>query len=70
LISILRNEWLIPIESLRQEDGTSDYFMLPDEIIRYKDPLIRPHQREEMKKLVEDKRQKKNQRLSRKKKRR
>lgn len=59
LISILRNERLIPIESLRQEDGTSDYFMLPHEIIRYKDPCIRPHQIEEMKKLVEEKREQK-----------
>lgn len=56
LVSILRNERLIPIESLRQADGTSDYFMLQDEIKRYKDPTLRPQQREDMRKLVEGKR--------------
>jgi hypothetical protein len=57
LISILRNERLIPIESFRQEDGTSDYFMLQDEIERYKDPDFRQQQKEEMRKLIETKRQ-------------
>ena len=57
LVSILRNERLIPIESLRQADGTSDYFMLPEEINRYKDPTLRPQQREEMRIHVEAKRQ-------------
>ena len=58
LISILRNERFIPIESKRQPDRTSDYFMLQAEIIRYNDPYLRHQQRDEMKALVEGKRQK------------
>lgn len=57
LISILRNERLIPIESIRRSDRTVDYIMLPDEITRYKDPALRKQQREEMRKLIEAKRQ-------------
>ncbi|GEM_PF-3680731 len=56
LMSILRNERYIPIESHRTSDGTSDYFMLPDEIARFKDPVLRLQQREEMKLFVEEKR--------------
>lgn len=58
-ISILRNERFIPIESKRRSDRTSDYIMLPNEITRYKDPALRQQQREEMKSLVEEKRQRK-----------
>lgn len=57
LISILRNERFIPIESKRRHDGTCDYLMLPTEITRYNDPVLRQQQREEMKALVEEKRQ-------------
>lgn len=57
LISILRNERLIPVESDRQEDGTSDYFMLQEEIRRYKDLELRQQQKEEMRRLIEAKRQ-------------
>lgn len=57
LISILRNERLIPIESLRRDDRTVDYFMLPKEISRYKDPTLRAQQQEDMRNLVKEKRQ-------------
>jgi hypothetical protein len=57
LISILRNERFIPIESSRQHDGTSNYFMLQSEIDRYNNPILRQHQRDEMKAIVEAKRQ-------------
>lgn len=56
LISILRNERLIPIESNRISDETCDYYMKPVEIVRFKDPILRQQQRMEMKKLVEEKR--------------
>lgn len=56
LISILRNERLIPIESNRISDETCDYYMKPEEITRFKDPILRQQQRMEMKKLVEEKR--------------
>lgn len=59
LISILRNERLIPIESLRRNDRTVDYFMLPKEITRYKDPTLRIQQQEDMRNLVKEKRQRK-----------
>jgi hypothetical protein len=57
LISILRNERFIPIESIRQSDGTVDYMMLSQEIVRYNNPTLRQQQREEMKNIVEAKRQ-------------
>jgi hypothetical protein len=57
-ISILRNQWFIPIVSERQEDGTSDYFMVPEEIMRYKNPTLRSQQMEETRADVLKKRHK------------
>lgn len=68
LISILRNERLIPIESIRRHDRTVDYVMLPEEIVRYKEPVLRQQQKEEMRRLIEIKRQARIDALLRKKK--
>tara|TARA_R110000868_G_scaffold162538_2_gene393898 strand:+ start:9996 stop:10385 length:390 start_codon:yes stop_codon:yes gene_type:complete len=59
LVSILRNERLIPIESQRQSDGTANYSMTEFEIQRYKDPTLRHQQRKEMKAHIEEKRTRK-----------
>jgi hypothetical protein len=56
LISDLRNNMLIPIESKAQLDGTSNYSIKPEEIIRYKDQNLRSYQLEEMRVIVENKR--------------
>lgn len=56
LISILRNERFIPIESDRVSDETCNYFMKPEEILRYNNPILRNQQRMEMEKIVESKR--------------
>jgi hypothetical protein len=55
-ISTLRNQRLIPIESIETQDGTCDYFMKPEEIIHYKDPHLRKEQKAEMKRLVDNRR--------------
>lgn len=56
MISKLRNDELIPVISHRTDDKTCDYYMTPEEIKRYKDPLLREQQREEMKLHVDEKR--------------
>jgi hypothetical protein len=59
IVSILRNERLIPIESKRVLDNTCDYYMEQKEITRYKNPNLRKQQCEEMRIHVEKKREKK-----------
>ena len=56
IISILRNEWYVPIESERGPGGTCNYHMLPQEIERFKNPDLRRLQINEMKQLIEIKR--------------
>ena len=56
-MSYLRNERLIPIERIKKDDGTCDYFMFPEEITRYNDPMLKKIQRVEMKLIVEQERQ-------------
>ncbi|HAT3974876.1 TPA: hypothetical protein RG395_000044 [Legionella pneumophila] len=48
-ISTIRNQWFIPVESVYTQDRTCDYYMLKEEINRYKDPELRLQQRQEMK---------------------
>ncbi|HAT2075357.1 hypothetical protein [Legionella pneumophila] len=48
-ISTIRNQWFIPVESVYTQDRTCDYYMLKEEIKRYKDPELRLQQRQEMK---------------------
>ena len=55
--SYLRNKRFIPIESAKNPNGTCDYFMLSTEIARYKDPVQRIKQEEEMVSIVECERQ-------------
>ena len=57
--SYLRNKRFIPIESTKNPDGTCNYFMLSEEIARYKDPIQRVKQQEEMTSLIECERQQK-----------
>ncbi len=57
--SYLRNKRFIPIESTKNPNGTCDYFMLSEEIARYKDPIQRIKQQEEMTSLIECERQQK-----------
>lgn len=57
--SYLRNQRFIPIVSTKNADGTCDYFMLPKEIERFKNPILRPQQKEEMRAIVEFERQEK-----------
>ena len=57
IISILRNEWFVPVESERGAGGgTCNYYMLPQEIERFKNPDLRKLQINEMKRLIEIKR--------------
>jgi hypothetical protein len=56
VISSLRNEKYIPIESKRQEDSTSDYNMIQEEIMRYKNPELRKQQKLEMREQIQSKR--------------
>lgn len=56
-ISTLRNKKHIPVASSKNTDGTCDYFMLPEEIKRYKDPVLRAQQRDEVRAAVERERQ-------------
>lgn len=59
-ISTLRNQRFIPIESsIKNDDGTCDYFMTKAEIARFKDPKSRKIQRAEMKLVIERERQQK-----------
>ena len=59
-VSTIRNQRFVPVErSGGNFDGTCDYYMLPEEIIRYMDPVGRKKQRVEMKLIVETERQKK-----------
>ncbi len=55
-ISIIRNIRLIPVESKQLFDGTCDYYMEHEEIMRYLDPVLREQQKEEMRLLVDQKR--------------
>lgn len=48
-MSYLRNTRFIPIECVTLDDRTCNYFMKPEEIIRYKDPILRKQQKNEMK---------------------
>jgi hypothetical protein len=48
-ISTIRNQWFIPVESVYTHDRTCDYYMLREEIHRYKDPGLRQQQYQEMK---------------------
>lgn len=58
-ISALRNYHYIPIESVKTADGTCDYYMLPEEILRYKDPVTRKQQLMEMVNTVQETRRRK-----------
>ena len=57
--STIRNECFIPVESVKSSDGTCDYFMLPEEIERFKDPSLRSEQQNEMRAIVARERQEK-----------
>ncbi|HAT1825570.1 TPA: hypothetical protein JBA24_14360 [Legionella pneumophila] len=57
--SYLRHQRLIPVESTKNSDGTCDYFMLPREIDRFRNPVSRIQQKEEMRSLIERERQEK-----------
>lgn len=57
-ISSLRNERYIPIETdMKNSDGTCDYYMLPEEIVRFREPELRKKQEAEMRLIVERERQ-------------
>ena len=56
MMSTLRNQRYVPIISKRSENGTCNYYILADEIERYKDPVLRRRQAEEMKAHVDEKR--------------
>lgn len=56
-ISTIRNRRYIPIESIETSDRTCDYFMLPEEIERYFNPVLRKQQRKEMREHVLRRRQ-------------
>ncbi len=56
-ISIIRNQWFTPVESVYTHDRTCDYYMLKEEINRYKDPALRRQQYQEMKAEVWRRRQ-------------
>jgi hypothetical protein len=56
-VSIIRNQWFIPVESVYTHDRTCDYYMLKEEINRYKDPALRRQQYQEMKAEVWRRRQ-------------
>ena len=59
-VSTIRNQRFVPVESSgKNSDGTCDYYMLSEEIERYKDVVGRKKQRAEMKLTVETERQKK-----------
>lgn len=59
-VSTLRNQRFIPVESgAKNQDGTCDYYMLPHEIARFKNPAFRKIQQDEMKLVVERERQQK-----------
>lgn len=57
--SYLRNKRFIPIKSTKNPDGTCDYFMPSEEIARYKNPIQRIKQQEEMISIIECERQQK-----------
>ncbi|WP_133128535.1 hypothetical protein [Legionella nagasakiensis] len=57
--SYLRNQRFIPVQSRKNPDGTCDYFISRKEIARYKDPILRAQQRDEMRAAVERERQEK-----------
>lgn len=56
-ISTIRNRWFIPVESVYTQDRTCDYYMLKEEIKRYKNPDLRLQQRQEMRAEVLGRRQ-------------
>ena len=59
-VSTLRNQRFIPVESgTKNQDGTCDYYMLPHEIVRFKNPEFRKIQQDEMKLVIELERQQK-----------
>ncbi|KTD25448.1 Uncharacterised protein [Legionella lansingensis] len=58
-VSTIRNQWFIPVESVYTHDRTCDYYILKEEIMRYKDPELRPQQRQEIKAEVLRRRQQK-----------
>ena len=59
-VSTLRNQRFIPIESgTKHQDGTCDYYMLPYEIVRFKNPEFRKIQQHEMRLVIERERQQK-----------
>lgn len=56
-ISTIRNQRYIPVESIETSDRTCDYFVLPEEIDRYFNPVLREQQRKEMREHVLRRRQ-------------
>ncbi|CZG11084.1 hypothetical protein SC738_01535 [Legionella pneumophila serogroup 1] len=48
-ISTIRNQMFIPVESIYTQDRTCDYYILEEEIKRYKDPELRSQQIQEIK---------------------
>ena len=58
-VSTIRNQRFVPVESVKNSDGTCNYSMLPEEIERYRDPSSRKVQRAEMKTMVDIDRQRK-----------
>ena len=59
-VSTLRNQRFIPVASgTKNQDGTCDYYMLPHEIVRFKNPEFRKIQKHEMRLVIERERQQK-----------